>query len=47
MNTQPALSTRRSFLRGAGITLTLPWLDLPRRNQEHPDYIDRRMGTKE
>jgi Protein of unknown function (DUF1552) len=27
MNTQPALFTRRSFLRGAGITLTLPWLE--------------------
>lgn len=27
MNTQPALFTRRSFLRGAGVTLTLPWLE--------------------
>lgn len=27
MNTQPALATRRTFLRGAGITLTLPWLE--------------------
>lgn len=27
MNTQPALSTRRSFLHGAGITLALPWLE--------------------
>jgi hypothetical protein len=27
MNTQPALFTRRRFLRGAGITLTLPWLE--------------------
>ena len=27
MNTQPALSTRRTFLRGAGITLSLPWLE--------------------
>ncbi|MBL9153202.1 MAG: DUF1552 domain-containing protein [Verrucomicrobiales bacterium] len=27
MNTQPALSSRRTFLRGAGITLTLPWLE--------------------
>jgi hypothetical protein len=27
MNSQPALSTRRRFLRGAGISLTLPWLE--------------------
>lgn len=27
MNPQPALSTRRNFLRGAGITLALPWLE--------------------
>ena len=27
MNPQPALSTRRTFLRGAGITLGLPWLE--------------------
>jgi len=27
MNPQPALSTRRSFLRGVGITLSLPWLE--------------------
>lgn len=27
MNPQPALATRRTFLRGAGITLTLPWLE--------------------
>lgn len=27
MNPQPALSSRRTFLRGAGITLTLPWLE--------------------
>jgi hypothetical protein len=27
MNPQPALSTRRTFLRGAGITLSLPWLE--------------------
>ena len=27
MNPQPAFSTRRNFLRGAGITLGLPWLE--------------------
>jgi hypothetical protein len=27
MNPQPALSTRRNFLRGVGITLGLPWLE--------------------
>lgn len=27
MNTQPALATRRSFLYGAGVTLSLPWLE--------------------
>jgi hypothetical protein len=27
MNHQPALSTRRSFLRGTGATLALPWLE--------------------
>ncbi len=27
MNPQPALATRRSFLRGAGVALCLPWLE--------------------
>ncbi|MFM7607164.1 MAG: DUF1552 domain-containing protein [Prosthecobacter sp.] len=27
MNPQPALSTRRNFLRGAGVMLSLPWLE--------------------
>ena len=27
MNPQPAFSTRRNFLRGVGITLSLPWLE--------------------
>lgn len=27
MNDQPALSTRRSFLRGTGVALALPWLE--------------------
>ncbi|QDU25044.1 hypothetical protein ETAA8_01050 [Anatilimnocola aggregata] len=27
MNTQPALASRRSFLRGAGVALGLPWLE--------------------
>ena len=27
MTPQPAFSTRRNFLRGTGVTLSLPWLE--------------------